>query len=157
MFPLSVPLVVMIHGRIGWWLFRIKNFQSWNLGSILSSGNPLHNVTMVVVIICAVSISENLILPELAISLLEMTSLVTDCPGWWLALWVFLQQCTVLVSPIMKDGELKATCLSCDSETFVLVINLNAVQRWVLKCSPWQQCAVKAKLMMIMFALVVLI
>ena len=57
----------------------------------------------------------------------------------------------------MKRGELKATCLSCDSETFVLVINLNAVQRWVLNCSLWQQCAVKAKVIMIMFALVVLI
>ena len=57
----------------------------------------------------------------------------------------------------MKRGELKATCLSCDSEMFVLVVNLSAGQRWVLNCSPWQKCAVKAKVMVIMFALMVLI
>ena len=38
---------------------------------------------------------------------------------------------------------------------FVVVINFNAVQSWVLNCSPWQKCAVKAKVMMNMFALVV--
>ena len=40
---------------------------------------------------------------------------------------------------------------------FVLVINFNAVQSWVFDCSPWQHCAVKAKVMMNMFALVVFI
>ena len=67
------------------------------------------------------------------------------------------QQCTVLVLTIMKRAELKATCLSCGSKEFVLVVNLNVGQRWVLNCSPWQMCAVKAKVMVIMFAMVVLI
>jgi hypothetical protein len=57
----------------------------------------------------------------------------------------------------MKGGELKTTCLLCGSEEFVLVADLNVVQRWVLNCSPWQMCAVKAKMMVTMFALVVLI
>ena len=50
-----------------------------------SSGNPLHDVNMVDVVTCAVSTSEALILPDLAISLVAMTSLVTDFPGWWLS------------------------------------------------------------------------
>ena len=57
----------------------------------------------------------------------------------------------------MKRGELKATCLLCGSEEFVLVVDLNVGQRWALKCSPWQMCAVKAKVMVTMFTLVVLI
>ena len=40
---------------------------------------------------CPASTSEDLILPDLTISLLVMTSLVIDCPGWWLAQRVSLQ------------------------------------------------------------------
>jgi hypothetical protein len=58
---------------------------------------------------------------------------------------------------IMKRGELKATCLLCGLEEFVLVVDLNVGQRWVLNCSLWQMCAVKANVMVTMFALAVLI
>ena len=57
----------------------------------------------------------------------------------------------------MKRAELKATCLLCGSEEFVLVFDLNVGQRWVLNCSPLQMCAVKAKVMVTMFVLAVLI
>ena len=70
----------------------------------------------------------------------------------------FLQQCSVfLVSTIMKRGALKATCLLCNLEPFVLVVDLNAGHCWVLNHSPWQMCAVKAKVMVIMFVLAVLL
>ena len=62
-----------------------------------------------------------------------------------------------MVSTIMKRGELKATCLLCGSEEFVLVVDLNVGQRWVLNFSRWQMCAVKANVMVTMFALAVLI
>ena len=67
------------------------------------------------------------------------------------------QQYTVLVSTIMKRAKLKATCLLCGLEEFVLVVDLNVGQRWVLNCSQLQMCAVKAKVMVTVFALVVLI
>jgi len=57
----------------------------------------------------------------------------------------------------MKRGELKVTCLLCGSEEFVLVVVLNVEQRWVLNCSPWQMCVVKAKVMVTIFDLAVLI
>jgi hypothetical protein len=57
----------------------------------------------------------------------------------------------------MKGGELKATCLLCGLEEFVLAADLNVGQHWVLNCSPWQMCAVKANVMVTMFALEVLI
>ncbi len=113
---------------------------------------------MVAVMICAVSTSEVLILPDVAISLVAMTSMVTDCSGWWLAQRVVPEQSSVfLVSTIMKRGALKATCLLCDSEKFVLVVNLNVGQCWVLILSPLQMCAVKAKVMVTMFTLGILI
>ena len=61
------------------------------------------------------------------------------------------------MSTIMKRAELKVTCLLDGLEEFVLVVNLNAGQRWVLICVPLQMCAVKAKVMVTIFALVVLI
>ena len=67
------------------------------------------------------------------------------------------QQCSVLVSTIMKRAEFKVTCLLCGLTEFVLVVDLNFGQHWVLDCSPWQMCAVKAKVMVTIFALVVLI
>ena len=57
----------------------------------------------------------------------------------------------------MKRAELEATCLICGLEEFVLVFDLNVGQCWVLICSPLQMCAVKAKVMVTMFTLVVLI
>ena len=57
----------------------------------------------------------------------------------------------------MKRGELKITCLLCGSEEFVLVFDLNVGQCWVLICFPLQMCAVKSKVMVTMFVLVVLI
>ena len=111
---------------------------------------------MVAVVTCAGSTSEVLILPDLAITLVLMTFLVTDCPGWWLDQRVSLQQCTVLVPTIMKRVALKATCLLCDLEKLVLVVNLDAGQCWVLSCSPQQMFAVTAKVMVNMFAMVVL-
>jgi hypothetical protein len=102
-----------------------------------------------------VSTSEVVTLPGLAMSLVSMTSLVPDCPGWWLAQRVSLQQFTVLVSTIMKKGALKATCLLCNLEKFVLVVNLNAGKCWVLSCSPLQMFAVKVKVMVNMFAAMV--
>ena len=61
------------------------------------------------------------------------------------------------MSPIMKRAELKITCLLCGSEEFVLVFNNNVGKCWVLICFPLQMCVVKAKVMVTMFALVVLI
>ena len=40
---------------------------------------------------CAASTSEELILPDLTLTLVAMTSLVIDCPGWWLAQRLRLQ------------------------------------------------------------------
>ncbi len=57
----------------------------------------------------------------------------------------------------MKRVELKATCLLCGSDEFVLAFDLNVGQRWVLNCSLWQMCAVKANVMVTMFAQTVLI
>ena len=57
----------------------------------------------------------------------------------------------------MKRAELKATCVLCGLEEFVLVVNLNVGQSWVLNCFLWQMCAVKAKMMVTMFTLVVVI
>ena len=57
----------------------------------------------------------------------------------------------------MKRAELKITCLLCGLEEFVLVFDLSVGQKWVLICFPLQMCAVKAKVMVTMFALVVLI
>ena len=111
---------------------------------------------MVAVVNCAVSTSEVVTLPDLAMYLVLMTFLVPDGPGWWMVRCVSLQQWTVLVSTIMKRVALKVTCLSCDSEKLVLVVNLNAGQCWVLSCSPWQMFAVKAKVMVNMLAIVVL-
>ena len=56
----------------------------------------------------------------------------------------------------MIEGVLKVTCLLCNSEKFVLVVNLNTGQCWVLSCFPWQMFAVKVKVMVKMFAMVVL-
>jgi hypothetical protein len=67
------------------------------------------------------------------------------------------QQCTALVLTITKRAELKATCLLYGSEEFVLVVDLNVGQHWVLYCFLWQMCAVKAKVMVTMFALGILI
>ncbi len=57
----------------------------------------------------------------------------------------------------MKRGELKATCLLCGLDEFVLAVDLNVGQRWVLNFSPWQMCAVKTNVMVTMFALAALI
>ncbi len=57
----------------------------------------------------------------------------------------------------MKRAELKATCLLCGLDKFVLVVDLKVGQCWVLIFFPLQMCAVKAKVMVTMFALVVLI
>jgi hypothetical protein len=57
----------------------------------------------------------------------------------------------------MKRAEQKATCLLCGLEEFVLVVDLNVGQRWVLNHFPWQMCAVQAKVMVTMFALGILI
>ncbi len=57
----------------------------------------------------------------------------------------------------MKRVELKVTCLLCGLDEFVLAVNLNVGQHWLLNCSPWQMCEVKANVMVTMFALAVLI
>ena len=57
----------------------------------------------------------------------------------------------------MKRAELKIICMLCGLEEFVLVFDLNVGQCWVLICFPVQMCAVKAKVMVTMFALVGLI
>ena len=111
---------------------------------------------MVAVATCVVSTFEVVTLPGLDMLLVSMTSLVSDCPGWWLAQRVSLQKCTVLVSAIMVEGVLKVTCLLCNSEKFVLAVNLNDGQCWVLSCFPWQMFALKVKVMVKMFAMVVL-
>jgi hypothetical protein len=111
---------------------------------------------MVAVVTCVVSTFEVVTLPDLDMLLVSMTSLVSDCPGWWLARRVSLQKYTVLVSTIMIGGVLKVTCLLCNSEKFVLAVNLNAGQCWVLSCFPWQMFAVKVKVMVKIFAMVVL-
>ena len=57
----------------------------------------------------------------------------------------------------MQRGELKAACFLCGSEEYVLVVALNVGLSWVLNCSLWQMCAVKASVKVTMFVLAVLI